>query len=288
MSNHRDFFMFGEPVAVSVLTNGSRRHYLERCINSFLTHCHYRPLVFCVFSNGSTDDTESWLETQGGQYAIEWRTKASEKDLGCARGTNNSIAIGSDFKYQIHLESDFEHLSESESGVDRMWLHRALELMESECDYLYLRRMRNDFEMRQHWWSQWMPKVTEERDEYLRCPGFWWSNNPTLFRVEALQNSKTLPLDVSKDGQKGSHGWSQPELQAPRPPMAWIHKWGMFIHERQPKEEFVLRGCHNYGPFGCSMCKYGFWKQGNDKWCGTCDHKKDFRDMNAHEKRCFE
>lgn len=276
-----------EPVAISILTNGSRRHYLERCINSFLANCYYRPLVFSVFSNGSTDDTVEWMRSQKEPYGVEYWTGASDNDLGCAVGTNNSIKSVEDIKYQIHLESDFEHLSEKESGVDKMWLHRALDLMETECDYLYLRRMRNDFEMRQHWWNQWMPMIDHDAGEYMRCPGFWWSNNPTLFRTRALLDSGTLPLDPAKDGQKGTAGWSQPELQAPRPPRAWIHKWGMFIHEREPKEEFNLQGCRSYGPFGKSGCKYGFWLDGNGPWCGQCNHKKDYRDMDAHKKRVF-
>jgi glycosyltransferase involved in cell wall biosynthesis len=279
--------MYRDPVGVSILTNASRRHYLERCVDSFLANCYYRPLVFCIYSNGSTDDTEDWIQGMQKAYGVEWRLGISHSDGGCARGTNASIEMACELKYQIHLESDFEHLSPAESGVDRMWLHRALEFMESaECDYMYLRRMRDEKEMMMHWWSQWMPKVDAERTEYLRCPGFWWSNNSTLFRNEALYGCGTLPLDEAKDGAKGSDGWSQPELTAARPPNAWIHKWGMFVHERMPGEDFTQAGCGAYGPFGRSGCKYGFWGPSN-AWCGMCDHSRDFRDMDDHKTRYF-
>lgn len=274
-------------VGVSILTNGSRRKRLEKCVWSFLENCHYRPLKIAIFTNGSTDDTEDWILGLPETYGVEWVRGCSEVDLGCARGTNESIGMVSDCEYQIHLESDFEHLSPEESGVDRMWLHRALEIMDSgRCDYLYLRRMRDSAEARMHWWSQWMPRVSGEDNGYLMCPGFWWSNNPTLFRTSSLKNSGTLPLDESMDGPKGTPGWSQPELQTPRPMKAWIHRWGMFVHERGEGERFDKAGCGRYGRFGMSGCKYGFWYEGEGHpFCLACDHRKGFEDMPAHEER---
>ena len=272
-------------VGVSILTNGKRRNDLERCIYSFLKNCHYRPLVISIYDNGSTDDTAKWLGELPEMYGVEWRVYISGLDKGCAYGTNYSINMLVDCELQIHLESDFEHLHASESGVDRMWLHRALELMDSgECDYLYLRRMRDHRESQMHWWSQWMPQVQDTRDEYLRCPSFWWSNNPVLFRTKALQDAGVLPLDESKDGPKGTPGWSQPELQTARPPNPWLHRWGVFIHERQ-SESFTESGCGEYGPYGHSGCKYGFWYQEGESFCLSCDHSRGFGDMPEHEKR---
>ncbi len=94
-------------VGVSILTNGSRRKYLEQCISSFLTNCYYRPLVIGVYSNGSTDDTVDFLGDLPETYGVEWRTVDSATDGGCAKGTNASIALVSDCEYQIHLESNY-------------------------------------------------------------------------------------------------------------------------------------------------------------------------------------
>jgi hypothetical protein len=44
-----------------------------------------------------------------------------------------------------------------------------------------------------------------------------------------------LPLNVSLDGAKGTKDWSQPELKAGAPGNAWIHQWGLFVHERQSR-----------------------------------------------------
>jgi len=267
------------PVGVSILTNGSRRCQLERCIDSLLENCYYRPLVVGIVDNGSTDDTADWLQGLPKVYGVEWRLHLSDMDLGCAVGTNRSIRLVNDCEFQLHLESDFEHLTSEESGIDKMWMHRALELLQSCGDYLYLRRMRNEAEARMHWWAQWMPQVTKDRGEWLRCDSFWWSNNPALFRTSDLMDNGTLPLNESIDGPKGSRGWSAPELGTKKPRSPWLHKWGVFVHERQPKEEFLQEGCKMFGPFGSSGCKYGFWKDGMDKWCDACDHGKDFRDM---------
>jgi glycosyltransferase involved in cell wall biosynthesis len=242
--------------------------------------------VIGIVDNGSTDETREWMSQLLPVYGVEWRTRSFDKDEGCAKGTNFSISMVDDCEFQLHLESDFELLSREESGVDSMWLHRAVDLLDSgDCDYLYLRRMRDESEARMHWWSQWMPKVDMERGEFLRCPTFWWSNNPTLFRVSALRRDKVLPLDESKDGPKGTAGWSQPELQTARPPNAWLHRWGVFVHEMQPGETFETGGCGHHGPFGQSGCKYGFWKVPYDAWCSYCDQNKDFRDMVAHDLR---
>jgi hypothetical protein len=243
--------------------------------------------VIGVFSNGSTDDTEEWLNNLPEVYGVEWRVEISDHDRGCAQGTNASIGMVSDCELQIHLESDFELMSESESGMDKMWLHRAVELLNSgDCDYLYLRRMRDFNESSMHWWSQWMPKVTEERGEFLKCPGFWWSNNPVLFRTKALNSAGVLPLDPQKDGPKGSPGWSQPELQTARPPNTWLHRWGVFVHERKPGELLEGKGCGRHGPFGTSGCKYGFWYPNkNSTFCRSCDWSKSFKDLQEHESR---
>jgi len=275
------------PVGVSILTNGPRRAALERCVGSLLANCYYRPLVVAVYNNGSTDDTEEWITQLPETYGVTWRACHSNEDMGCAYGTNQSIGpMLRDCEFQLHLESDFEHMPEEVTGVDRMWMHRAVELLGSgECDYLYLRRMRGPVEAAMHWWDQWMPRVTEERGEYLRCPAFWWSNNPSLFRTRALFDNGTLPLDESVDGPKGSEGWSTPELGTKKPRMPWIHRWGVFLHERQPGEDFHKPGCGRHGPYGSSGCKYGFWMPDGHEWCRCCDRDADFRDMPRHRER---
>jgi glycosyltransferase involved in cell wall biosynthesis len=271
-------------IGVSILTNGDRRKCLERCINSLLQNCYYRPLTIGILDNGSTDDTAEFLCNLPNVYGVEWRVESAETDQGCAKGTNGSIELVSDCEYQIHIESDFEHISEEVTGVDKMWLHRALTHMQQGCDYLYLRRMRNESEAAMHWWDQWMPRCHGD-GEYLQCLGFWWSNNPVLFRCEAMKESKVLPLNESKDGPKGSKGWSQPELQAERPPNAWIHRWGVFVHDVRSNEPFNLGGCGgDFGPHHHG-CKYGFWKRGGDRWCQVCDRENGHQDMVNHRGR---
>lgn len=266
-------------IGISILTNGNRRSYLKRCLDSLIENCYYRPLVIGIYNNGSTDDTTEWCRHLSDSYGIEYRIDGSVEDRGCAYGTNRSIEMVGDCKYQIHLESDFEHLTEKETGVDKMWLHRAIEKMElGGCDYLYLRRMRNHEECFVHWWDIWMPKITDCTDETLRCPDFWWSNNPSLFRKSAMFDRGVLPLDESKDGPKGTEGWSQPELLTARPSNTWIHRWGMFIHEREKDEIFENNGCNK-------DCKYGFWMKEGAPWCRFCDHTKNFSDLPNHRKR---
>jgi len=271
-------------VGVSILTSGARREALERCVSSLLSGCLYRPLVIGVYNNGSTDDTEDFVTALPETYGVQWRAIHSDVDQGCAHGTNRSIELVSDCECQIHLESDFEHLSPEESGDDGMWMYRAVDLLESgDCDYLYLRRMRDEAEAGMHWWDQWMPKVTEESGSHLRCPTFWWSNNPSIFRLSAMLASGVLPLDQSKDGPKGTAGWSRPELDAARPPNAWLHRWGVFVHERIEGESLGGPGCGSFAGHGC---KYGFMlKDGHGRWCRSCDCFKGLRDMESHRER---
>ena len=286
---------YNEPVGISILTNGTRLPQLQECIRSFLASCYYRPLKICILDNGSSDGTDEFCKHLSDlkTYGVTFRYIRFDQDQGCAVGTNQAIQMVNDCQYALHLESDFVHLPEEVSGRDKMWLHRALNFMETgECDYLYLRRMRNEVEMRMHWWSQWMPQITEERDgEYLKCPGFWWSNNPSLRRVKALYASKTLPLNEFIDGPKGTPGWSKPELTTPKPPNAWIHKWGVFIHDPGVIEIEMMKQQH--GTFSCgkklgtSWCKYGFFiNPGFDNtWCNHCRGDKNFRDMAEHDRR---
>ena len=276
--------MFKEKIGVSILTNGNRSGYLSMCVASFLENAYYRPLVVGIFDNGSTDDTPDICRelSCSGYYGVEWRIQRSEIDLGCAEGTNISISLVKEAKYILHIESDFEHIPTGISGEDKMWLHRVVEFMEKgECDYMYLRRMVNEYDILQHWWSQWMGKIDKTEGNYLRCPGFWWSNNPTIFRHEALLLSKTLPLDRLMDGQKGTSGWSKPELEAARPPKAWIHKWGLFVHERFSLGELKRVGCVADSQFGC---KYGFVKPGKS-FCALCKKALGYKDMAPHTNR---
>lgn len=272
--------MYSEPIGVSILTNGERSGKLRACVESFLSNCYYRPLVFGIFDNGSTDGTKDVMDemAKSGAYGVEWRIHSVDRDMGCAEGTNRSIEMVNDCKYILHLESDFTHISEEFSGEDKMWLRRAVEFMEKgECDYLYLRRMVDEADIFSHWWSQWMIKIDREQGRYLRCPDFWWSNNPTLFRLESLLFSGTLPLDVRKDGAKGTAGWSAPELNAPRPQKAWIHKWGLFVHE--VADQVKKSECKRDSIFGC---KYGFFKDGTGKFCELCHMEGGYEDMGAH------
>jgi hypothetical protein len=274
------------PVGVSILTNGARCEFLRNCIDSFLANCYYRPLVIGILDNGSTDDTSDFISRLPKVYGVTWRPDRNPTDLGCAVGTNMATAMVKDCEFALHLESDFIHMTEDESGVGRLWMQDAIRFMQTGvCDYLYLRRMCNEHDMRMHWWAQWMPKVIHEVGPYLSCPEFWWSNNPALRRVQALYDCKTLPLDESKDGKKGQSGWSQPELRAPRPTKPWIYHWGMFKHEGVTVEFPEQVGCGKFGPFGTSTCKYGFYKLGWDSFCDECHHSKSFGDMLEHEKR---
>lgn len=276
--------MYDKPIGVSILTNGKRMIQLQECVRSFLFNCYYRPLVFGIFDNGSTDGTRGLMEelVKSGIYGVEWRIHSATGDMGCAEGTNRSIEMVNDCKYIIHLESDFLHLPQRLSREDKLWLRRAVEFMETgECDYLYLRRMVDEKDIFLHWWSQWMDKVDKEQGKYLRCPGFWWSNNPTLFRAEAMWVTGTLPLDVKKDGVKGTPGWSKPELEAPRPTRAWIHRWGLFVHELS---QDVAEGVHESK---CSVdaefgCKYGFFKDGVGGFCELCKREKGYKGMGEH------
>jgi hypothetical protein len=277
-------------VGIGILTNGHRLDYLKECLSSFLNNCYYRPLVVGIFDNGSEDDTLAWLKglyEAELPYGVEFRYEHSDVDLGCAAGTNRIVDLISDCEYAVHLESDFRHLTEEESGVDKMWLHRCIKWMDDgKCDYLYLRRMVGPAEMMAHWWAQWMEKIVEYDGEYMSCPEFWWSNNPHIRRTKALFESGTLPLDVNKDGAKGTEGWSQPELQAPSPPNTWIHKWGMFVHERPLKFERNY-GCSKYSKVGRTSCKYGFYMDLDDPFCSACDLNKDWTDMVNHQRRCY-
>lgn len=285
--------MYCEPIGVSVLTNGQRLSALQGCIGSLLAHCFYRPLIFGIYDNGSTDDTLEWLsewvpaKDNPWKYGVTFRVQHSDKDLGCAAGTNAACELVRDCEFAIHLESDFELLSPEESGEDRLWLRRAAEFMQSvNGNYLYLRRMTGEREMLAHWWSQWMLKIVDQKGPYLSCPEFWWSNNPALRRNKALYDNGTLPLDAGKDGPKGTPGWSQPELSAKAPGRAWLHQWGVFVHDRPAQGDiFGKRSCSIRGG---KSCKYGFFKDGavSDKFCEVClGDQGDFRDMSEHKAR---
>lgn len=285
--------MYSSPVGISVLTNGNRLGLLQACLGSILTHCYYRPLVFGIYDNGSTDDTLRWLSEwvpakNPWKYGVTFRVQHSDVDRGCAAGTNAACELVRDCEFAIHVESDFEHLSPEESGEDRLWLRRAIEFMQkADGNYMYLRRMTGEVEMVMHWWSQWMSRIKNQEGPYLSCPSFWWSNNPALRRNEALYGGGTLPLNTSKDGPKGSSGWSRPELETKAPGKAWIHHWGLFIHDRSSQK--VRSPCGNCKTTmkGSAPCKYGYFKNGDDAdpFCKVCLPEEGFREMADHKAR---
>lgn len=273
--------MYAKPVGVSILTNAARLGYLKACVDSLLRNCHYRPFVVGIFDNGSTDGTRLWMGCLPKTYGVEWRVAGSPTDLGCAAGTNRACELVRDCEFALHLESDFEHLPQEATGEDKLWLRRAVEFADKEsANYIYLRRMVDERDLAMHWWSQWMERVDGADGRYLRCPDFWWSNNPHLRRNAALYAGGTLPLAESLDGAKGTPGWSKPEMSATKPGKAWIHRWGVFVHERQSHgDKLGLRGCVPEG------CKYGLFKDGTGGFCGVCDRTKGFEDMRRHEDR---
>jgi len=283
--------MRNRAIGVSILTNGTRLDRLKKCVQSLIENCYYRPLVLAVFDNGSKDDTHEWLKEQAADpgYGLEWRLERSNKDVGCASGSNRVAEMVRDCEYVLHLESDFEHLPEYLTGEDKMWLHRAVEFMDADvCDYLYLRRMVSHEDIFEHMWSNWMPRLELDNSEppYLPCPDFWWSNNPHLRRNDAIYGIGSLPLDEAKDGKKGEPGWSQPELCAPPPGRTWIHQWGLFVHELSSCEGLASRrGCGKFSAIAGVTCKYGFFKDGSDRWCQYCYAEEDFCDMPKHVNR---
>ena len=267
-------------VGVSILTNGNRLSRLKRSVDSLLENCSYRPLCIGIFDNGSTDGTKDWTppEVDG----VEYKIVRSEKDLGCSIGTNKACDLVSGCQYALHLESDFELLPESLTGQDDKWLDRAIDFMdEGGCDYLYLRKITNEDEMLMHFWSQWMPKITEEKGEYLRCPDFWFSQNPHIRRNSAM--SGVLPVPEFEGDNKSSDVWNKSEMETGKPPNAWIHRFGLFVHEWDSSDDLPM-GCGRFSE-GASTCKYGWFKSGSGKWCDGCDLSKGFRDMHDHDMR---
>jgi GT2 family glycosyltransferase len=226
-----------EPIGISILTNGNRLAMLQNCLKTLLSLCFFRPLVVGIFNNGSTDDTGKWLDewikspSNPWKYGITFRVEHSEKDLGCAGGTNRSIEMVHGCDLQLHMESDFRHIA----GFEKLWLRKAVEdLFETgKSDYLYLRGFRGDSEKEFHWFPQWKKQIVEVQGPYQRCEGFWYSNNPSLFRLSALLKSGTLPLRVDIDGAKGTENWSKPEMLTPRPTKTWMWGFGegMFVHD---------------------------------------------------------
>jgi len=285
----------GKMIAISTLTNADRLPYLQLCIESFLDNCRYRPIVWAIYDNGSTDDTWQWLQSLKNTKDVQWRIDRSEEDLGVGPGINRANRLIEDFEYSMFLESDWIHMPQYESGVSKNWLKESLEFMKQQnCDYLYLRRFRNENEMMYHWWSQWMPRCSNLIDnKYMQCKSFWYSNNPHLRNYRALKANKTLPLPEYFDEsgnpleKKGNEQWSQAEMNTPKPSNPYIYKWGMFAHERvingaeYPNE----CGCGSYGGYGTSGCKYGFYKQKKSLWCRLCDAGTGFDDMPHHENR---
>lgn len=285
--------MYYKPIGVSILTNGQRLTDLQMCLKSFLSNCFYRPLVIGITDNGSTDGTKEWilkLANDGLGYGIQIRHQFFDKDQGCAKGTNASCDLVKDCEFSLHIESDFAMVPSSVSGEDKLWLNRSVNfLQEVGGDFLYLRKITDEVEMQMHWWSQWMGKIESERGKYLSCPGFWWSNNPALFRTEAIYKNGTLPLDVSIDGPKGTKGWSKPELTTRAPGNVWIHRWGLFVHELNRKAcdgmDFTAKRCGRFvSSSGSSCCKYGFLKDGTDLFCQECN-EEGYNRMADHESR---
>lgn len=276
-------------MGISILTNGNRLDYLRRCVSSLLTNCYYRPLRVAILNNGSTDGTKQWLDSLRDAYGIQYKIKHMNNDMGCAAGTNLACDMVRDCEFSLHLESDFEHLPETETGEDKLWMRRAVDFMKTErVDFLYLRRMVDENEMMMHWWSQWMLRIEKCIDgKYLDCPGFWWSNNPHIQRNSTLYDRKTLPLNETIDGSKGTALWSVPEMTAPQPGKTFIHKWGLFVHEL-PLKSFMAdaKGCFKEDlDFGRTKCKYGFFKTGIEPFCISCNRTLDFREMDAHAQR---
>lgn len=284
-----------ETVGVAFLTNGQRRGYLEQNINAFLANCSYRPLVISIFDNGSTDDTPEYCRYRlPVMQDVGFRYVRSEKDLGCGAGVNRAIQLVKEFQFHLFLECDWTCLHESESGCSPDWMDECLDFMKTgKCDYLYLRRFRNDAEAAFHHWPFVMANSGHTDGKFLHTEKFMFSNNPSLRRTQKLFDCGTLPLQEFFNAQgegtekKGNAEWGQAEHMAKMPPNFYIHKWGMFVHESTPTPIGQLKpvGCEKYGDGkGVSTCKYGFTEFRHD-WCPLCDFNKEHHDLLAHQQR---
>ena len=287
--------MYNKPIGIAVLTNSDRRLYLQRTLETFLENCSYRPLVIGIYDNGSTDSTQSYIQSLPSKNyeGVTWRFGRSESDLGCGPGVNRANALVREFEYTFFLESDWTHLIEKEIGVPKTWMQECLEFMETgKCDYLYFRRFKNNTEARFHDYHAVIHLACEQQDKFLRVDKFMYSNNPHLRRTEALFQNGTLPVPEFFDAQGNGlekkinkNIWGKAEHTAPQPKNMYFYVWGMFAHESEvsPAEPKKV-GCGKYGPYGCSTCKYGFldFKHG---WCPLCDASKDYHDLYPHQMR---
>ena len=278
-----------QPIGISILTNSNRCNWVKRCIDAFLENCSYRPLIISIYDNGSTDDTYSFLQSLVSSSEVEYRYARSQKDLGLAHGTNSATDLVKDCEYAIHVESDFIHLTEKESGVSKDWLEKAIHFCnKNSVDYLYLRRMRSENESMYHFWSQWLERIKVIDSDYMQCVGFWWTNNPALRHNPTIYKNGCLPLpDVgSKIRKPGDANWTKCELEAKRPENTWIHKFGMFTHEPPEGIEFGSEkyGCGAFKKVGNSSCKYGFYSPSSN-FCNLCDLGKNLNDLSNHEYR---
>jgi len=281
-------------VGVAILTNGENRIWVQRTIESFLANCSLRPLTIGIFDNGSTDDTYKYISGLPKDLGVEWRVERSNEDLGCGIGVNRAGDLVGEAEYTLFLEKDWTHLRPEQSGVPTTWLGDFLDFMdEEECDYIYLRKFRSEIEMRQHGWARTLGMINLDKGPFSRVTPMDYSNNPHLRRNSAMIESGVLPLPEIRDDEgnpaehKGKPLWGQAEIRAPKPPNAWIHRWGIFIHEANPDVVMPQFGCGKYGPFGISSCKYGFvqYRGGADPWCLVCEGDDPFNCLAHHDLR---
>jgi glycosyltransferase involved in cell wall biosynthesis len=263
--------MMNEPVGISILTNGERLPRLAACVSSILGGTSYRPLIVAVHDNGSVDGTSEWLREVSSVEppGVEWRVGRSETDMGVSVGTNRAMDMVSDCGWAMHVESDFELLPPELSGWDVGWLDSALRWMSSEgCDYLYLRRIVDEREVRAHWWWRWPGRVARFEGPFCEVPGFWWSNNPHLRNDRALRRAGVVPIPERDGENKRSSFWSLSEARAKAPPNPAVTVPGLFVHEWDGGDGF---GCGRFDAFGASSCKYGFFVDPASAWCRACD-----------------
>jgi glycosyltransferase involved in cell wall biosynthesis len=281
-----------EPIGIAVLTNGNRLGYLKQNLEAFIENTSYRPLVFGIFDNGSTDGTPTYINSLINTEGVTFRKMRSEADMGCGVGVNRANDLVKEFEYTIFLESDWTLLEERESGWNKEWLDECLDFMKTgKCDYLYLRRFPNVFESRFHDYQHVMAHSGHQEGRFLYITKFMYSNNPHIRRTKVLYDQGILPLREFIDAnglgieKKGNPTWSQAEHSAKQPEKLWFTMWGMFGHETTvtPKEIRQV-GCDKYGPFGCSTCKYGF-TEFNAGFCALCDFSKDWHDLKNHTDR---
>lgn len=297
-------------VCIATLTHDApqRARFLQLTVETLLQSTPIPVIDWYIHCNGYNEDIIAVVEQLKTIYQdkVNFTFTYSEINKGVGAGINALNSLLLDYEYTLFLEGDWITLPEHISGHTN-WFNNCVTYLDthSHIDQILLRRYVNDVDDRQYGYGYWIKpdnikSITITDNRFIELVKRDYTNNPHIRRNSKYYSLDIFPLkefydiDGTPTEIKGKSDWGQAEIQAESKGHylgSSYLAFGNMVHADQWRfdnnwDDLVnnITACDKYDESGLSKCKYGYLFP-KEKFCGLCDHTKDFTHLEKHNRQ---